>query len=167
MSVRDAISGNPGVGTAAAAGLALIGALAVFLHAPTRSAPVHHDQCFFTTDDGKTWFADRSTNIPPFDKDGKQAVRAYVFRAADGTEFVDYLERFKPEARQVLEQANSPTPGQKGPDETVVRAAFTDGRQVKRPGDASWTDGGDMQAAAQVRAVKCPDGSSTGTPVEP
>src|SRR6267154_2521014 len=61
-------------------------------------------KAFFSVDDGKTWFPDDAKNIPPFDKDGKQAVRAFVYRCADGTTFVNYLQRYKPEAKHVLEE---------------------------------------------------------------
>jgi hypothetical protein len=40
-----------------------------------------------------------ASNIPPFAKDGKEAVRAYVFECG-GKQFVNHLERFTPEAKE-------------------------------------------------------------------
>jgi hypothetical protein len=37
---------------------------------------------YFTTDEGKTWFADDIGKLPPFDKDGKEAVRFTCSSAA-------------------------------------------------------------------------------------
>jgi len=63
------------------------------------------DQAFFTTDDGKTWFAAEVTNIPPFDRDGKQACGAIVIRCGSGEPFVHHLESYPPEVRKQLEDA--------------------------------------------------------------
>src|SRR5439155_23406719 len=47
----------------------------------------------FSDDDGKTYFADDVYKAYPFDHNGKQAYRAYVYRAGSGTPFVGYLGR--------------------------------------------------------------------------
>jgi hypothetical protein len=167
MSLRESITQNPRLGTMAACGLLLLGLATIFLRLPGRAAPVRHSQAFFSTDDGKTWFADNAANLPPFDKDGKQAVRAHVYRCADGTEFVSYLERFKPQARQALEFLNNPDPSRKVPDLAAIQSAYIGGREVKRPGETNWTDAGDFRQAVTVTAVKCPDGSAQAVAVEP
>src|SRR5947207_1875801 len=80
--------------------------------------------------------------LAPFDKDGKQAVRAYVFRSANGKVFVNHLERFKPDAKQAIERASKPDPKQTtaGPPKhlSAMQSAYTGGREVKRPGDEKW-----------------------------
>jgi len=168
MSDRDTDSKIPRIGTLAAAGLVLIGIAAFILRMPARNVPVSSKQVFFTVDDGKTWFADSSANIPPFDKDGKEAVRAHVYLCADGMKFVSYLERFNPQAKQTLQSANTADPANKAArDETAVRYALSNGREIKRPGSASWIAASDIHQAAQVMAVKCPDGSAQATAVEP
>jgi hypothetical protein len=168
VSLRDAISRNPRTGAAAAVGLLLAGITIIFLQMPRRSAAADHAQSFFTVDDGKTWFADSATNLAPFDKDGKLAVRAHVYRCADGTKFVNYLERFKPDAKRTLENLSTPDPSRKvSPDFNAIRNAYTGGREVKRPGDANWVGTDDFREAARVTAVKCPDGSTQAVAVEP
>lgn len=168
MSLRETITQNHRVGTAAAGALLLIGVVTVFLQMPGHSAPESRAQAYFTVDDGKTWFADSLTNLPPFDKDGKQAVRAHVYRCSDGTEFVSYLERFKPDAKRTLENLSQPDPNRKGPpDLAALQSAYTTGREVKRPGDANWVNTGDFRQAALITAVKCPNGGADAVAVQP
>jgi hypothetical protein len=125
-------------------------------------------EAFFTIDDGKTWFTDNADKIPPFEKDGKQAVLAHVYRAADGTKFVNYVERFTPDGKRALEVATKPDPTRKGPAEPgAVQSAFVSGREVKRPGDAKWVSSANVREAGQVMAIKCPNGGTQATRVEP
>jgi hypothetical protein len=171
MNLRATLSDKPIRAVAIAAGLLLVGLAIIVSQLRSASAPVSRSQAFFTIDDGKTWFADDAGKLPPFDKDGKQAVRAYVFRSAAGAEFVNHLERFKPDAKRAIEEANKPDPNQKaaGPPKhlAAIQSAYTGGREVKRPGDAKWVGTGDFRDAAQIMAVKCPDGGTEALPIEP
>ena len=73
-------------------------------------------QSWYTDDDGKTWYADDKSLSPPIDHNGKTAVRAYVFSCDGGKhEFVGYLERYTPDARQAIEQARSKVRAEKIP----------------------------------------------------
>jgi hypothetical protein len=106
-------------------------------------------------DDGNTFFAAGSENIPPFDYKGQQAIHAYVFQC-NGQRFVGYLERYTPEARQkMIAQKHSSF------------ELETYGRELKRPGEKSWTKASDAAAVAKLTDVKCPDGKGTPEPVEP
>ncbi|HEY7116231.1 MAG TPA: hypothetical protein VH475_06585 [Tepidisphaeraceae bacterium] len=96
---------------------------------------------YFTTDEGKTWFALESSNRPPFVHDGKPAVRAHVFSCDGGkTMFVGYMSKFSP---------------------------VVEGPLVKRPGGTRWSPVG-TGAADLVMDVHCPDGTPAPgkTPVE-
>lgn len=65
-------------------------------------------KAFFTVDDGKTWFAGDIRNIPPFEKDGKPAYQCFVWTSDDGkTEFVSHLQRYTPDAKKRLEEAQA------------------------------------------------------------
>lgn len=124
-------------------------------------------RAFFSVDDGKTWFADDLNRLPPFDKDGKQANRAFVFKCADGKEFVGYLQRFTPEAKRTLQQIQTPDPNRKGPlNPATIRDAYTAGREVKRPGETQWVSGAEGPKASKITAVMCPNGAEA-DPVEP
>jgi hypothetical protein len=110
---------------------------------------------YFSVDDGKNFFVAGGDNVPPFDYRGKTAVHAYVFECG-GKKFVGYLERFTAEARKAMME-NKATP-----------ATQIYGRQLKKPGGASWVNSGDFKAAAMVADVHCPDGApSDPVPVEP
>jgi hypothetical protein len=168
MSLREKIIQNPRVGLGAACALLIIsiGIIALQLRGP--ALPAATAQAFFTVDDGKTWFADDLAKLPPFDKDGKEAVRAYVYRCPDGTQFVNYLERFKPSAKQALASMVPADAEHKGTGSlSAIQGAYTAGREVKRPGDKKWIDGGNFREAAQITIVKCPNGSAEATAVDP
>ena len=120
-------------------------------------------KAFFSTDDGKTWFAADAMTVPPFNKDGKEAVRAYVYRAGDGTEFVGYLERYTPVGKKSLKAALAqPEQLTEDPFSTVAGEL-----QVKKPGDAAWISASDPRAA-KVQTVVSPKGKSdVVSPVSP
>ena len=123
-------------------------------------------QFFYTVDDGTTTFAAAGDSLPPFDHEGKQAVRAYVYECS-GKSFVGYLERFTPETRKLVmeldEVIKNAKPGDRPPANLrQVEGARRSGREVKRPGDASWVPVYSQQGA-KITDVKCPPGM-TGTP---
>jgi hypothetical protein len=166
MSLHQTVSQNSRTG--AVAGVLLLIGIFVYMQMPRHGGVAERAQAFFTVDDGKTWFADSLAKIPPFEKDGKQAVGAHVYRCSDGTEFVNYLERYKPQAKQTLENLTNPDPNRKGPaDLNAIRSAYTDGREVKRPGDANWVEADNFREVAAVTAVKCANGGTQADAVEP
>jgi len=94
-------------------------------------------QDFYSADDGKTWFADSADKPSPFEKNGRHAYRAYVWKSADGKKFVSHLER------------------------SVAAASAIPGAnlEVKKPGagDDSWVKTS-TPAAQKVMAPIGPDG---------
>lgn len=169
MSLREKLTEKPILAMIVAVVLLVVGVSVFAFKARVSHGPERGDKlAFFTVDDGKTWFADDATKVPPFEKDGKQAVRAHVYRASDGKKFVNHLERFKPEAKLAIESAkNAPaqTPGRA--DRSAAQAAYMGGREVKRPGDANWVNVANFRDAATVTIIKCPTGGTEATPVEP
>jgi hypothetical protein len=121
-------------------------------------------QSYYTTDDGKTWFADDVNKIAPFEKDGKVAVRAYVYKCPGGKPFISHLERFTPEAKKTLEAA------QKKNDltnPTLMEDVLMNGIEVKKPGSdlvKGWTKSS-TQVGKKIMELKCPDGKIEG--IEP
>lgn len=63
-------------------------------------------QAYYSDDDGQTYFVDSIDKIPPFYHGGKEADRAFVFSGGDG-KFVGYLQRFKPFAVKLLNEASA------------------------------------------------------------
>ena len=86
---------------------------------------------FFTVDDGKSWFADSSSKLPPFDHGGAQAVRCYVFKNSSG-DFAGLLEKYSDDTRARLIQMAEHVPPIPVRDPPPV--------MVKKPGDKDWTN---------------------------
>ncbi len=83
-------------------------------------------QAYYSVDDGQTFFADDINLVPPFEKDGKMAVRAHVFTCDGGkTPFVAYLERYTPEAKGKIEAMKE------GADPAGMEEVWMTGIEVK------------------------------------
>src|ERR1700735_2603150 len=99
MGIREVVNKYPG----RAVGIVLVCSSVILISAMRSSQssdhhPVFPDKSFFSTDDGKTWFADSASNVPPYDYDGKPAVQAMVFRC-DGHKWVQYLQKYTDSAK--------------------------------------------------------------------
>jgi hypothetical protein len=115
---------------------------------------------YFSNDDGKTFFVDSATKVPPFDKDGKPAHRAHVFECG-GKRVVGYLSRYSPEAIKALQEAKAARDaGRPPPNVAALASVGTTGLQVKRPGEAQWVSQADARRATAIRVFRCPDGST-------
>ena len=164
QSLRERINKNPAVAAAVSAGIILIALLFIFWQCSGGSeASLLNDKAFFTTDDGKSFFVDAATNVPPYQKDGKPAVRAQVFTCDDGdTKFVGYLEMYAPQDKAMLE-AMAKGAQNKGPS-PMPYVGFAGQPMVKKPGapQNAWVMLGPQTSAAyqQVVTVKCPDGTT-------
>lgn len=112
-------------------------------------------RAYYTTDDGKTLFADDAERLPPFDHGGKQAVRAHVFSCDGGkARFVGYLERLPEEAITTL-HAEGQDPQKMDDDDIAGRFGWA----AKRPGDKEWVNSiKDAAAYKRVTNVTCPEG---------
>jgi hypothetical protein len=122
-----------------------IGVIVVQVLGARQKIPSALPKSYYTIDDGKTFFVAGSENIAPFDYKGKQAVAAYVFECK-GTRSVGYLERYATESRQRI------VAGKGTPQDHLY------GRELKRPGDATWIKSSDLAGVTKVTNIKCPDG---------
>lgn len=117
--------------------------------------PVSEGLAFFTIDDGKTWFADSSSNPSPFEKDGKPAYRVQVWRCNGGDPFVSHLARTgvnpQPKPMPRLAQGRTPPPMSGG------------ALEVKRPGtgDTGWVRA-DSAQGEEITRPRGPDGTTNG-----
>jgi hypothetical protein len=121
---------------------------------------------FYSDDDGHTWFTDSGSLLPPFDRNGKTVVQAYVYEC-NGKQFVGYLERLTPRAIKLthdLEEAiKNARPGDPPPPNLgEMQTARRWGLEVKKPGDKDWVSANSSEGI-RVEVVKCPDGN-IGTP---
>lgn len=158
MGLREIANRNPQVAKLVGIAAVIIGCgYCVYQWRSSSTArSVNFEHVFFTVDDGKTVFVDDGAKISGFLVDGKPAYRAYKYRCDEGTEFVGYLERFKPEWRTKLEALQA-----KGrPDPMAVREIVISGQEIKRPGDPEWVFRNDARAGAILSGLRCPHGKS-------
>ena len=162
MRMGELLNQRPRVAIAAVAAVIVLVVAVVSLQFSSAGPGQASGRGFFSTDDGKTLFVDDASNLPPFDHDGKPAVRAYVFEC-NGKRFVNHLERYTPDGRKAAEAAASSRRGGGGTPGTAALA----GAEVKKPGAAQWTSLSDVTHAAAILRPKCPDGAGDPKPVEP
>ena len=113
-------------------------------------------QIFYTADDGQTWFPDDASKIPPFKKDGKDAVRAEVYKCG-GKTFVNHLVRYTPEGQKQLAAAAAAAKSKSG-GMSLNPVGETE-MEVKSPGDKAWVKISDKKAQ-EIMKPKCSgDGS--------
>lgn len=159
MGIRESINGRPVVTLIVA--IIMTGAALAYLFMPhgPRQAKLP-GKSYYSDDDGKTWYIDSATNIPPYDHNGKQAVRAYLYKCADGKPFVQRLEQFDDAAKEAIELQIKQGAG------ALEAQLRTIGVKLKRPGDANWLYvrkgvPEEVEAMRNMLNARCPDGSST------
>lgn len=165
MGIREKLNQNPGITTGITIGIIVIALGAIIWQLfGGEGVPAAITQVYYTTDDGKTYFADDVNKVVPFEKDGKEAVRCHVYTCSDGKPFVAYLERLSKEAKPKYEAAlkaqqnqdpNSNAPA--GPDPEQIAM---EGTEVKRPGDTKWLLRHQPEAE-KVTQINCPDGNNS------
>jgi hypothetical protein len=158
MGIRQKMNENPAITGGVSVGLVvliLIYILYSSLHS-SRPAIRGSDEIYYSDDDGASYFADDSTQIPPYDHGGKQAVKCYVF-SCNGTKFVGYLERFSTTGLHHLDAIKNHTEPPRPPE--------AGDKEVKMPGSGKWIPENDPKGQ-DIMNVKCPNGSSD-TPTGP
>jgi len=166
MGIREKLNDKPAVAAGIGVGAVVLAAVVLVTQLSHGGGP--SDSAYFTTDDGKTWFADDASNIPPFAKDGKEAVRAYVFECG-GKQFVNHLERFTPERKKLMidtaaaQKAGQPLP----PPPAAASRTPMWGQEFKKPGDKEWVPAGNLAKTGPILNAKCPDAKGEAILVEP
>ena len=165
MGIRETLNKNPAITTGATAAIIVIAIGFIVWQLMGGSQPGIATEAYFSNDDGKTWFADDINKIPPFDKDGKPAYKAYVYKCPGSDPFVSHLERYTPEGKKAMEAALSSTdPNNPIMMEDVQLTAI----EVRKPGQGDPVKGWIRQShpmAQKVMELKCPDGTTEG--IEP
>jgi hypothetical protein len=135
VGIRETLNEKPAIAYGGFGVLLLIaiGVLVWYLKSgqtgPSIDKPIG-DQAFYSDDDGQHWFLDSVQKATPFKHDGKDAVRAMVYRCSDGKAFVNYLVRHTDAGRQL-----------KGMNlEIGSRPSFSDNAftEVKKPSGKAW-----------------------------
>ena len=171
MGIRESMNRNRAAGGAIAAVLLVLG-IAAIVYQNTQSHVTDVGQRFWVSvDDGKTYFLDTSGQLPPFEIDGKTAVRARVFSKDGGqTKIIGFLERFTPEGKKKLQAAlAAPAPG--GASNAALPQASGAGlmdlmisaTEVKRPGEKDWVPQSNFARSSPITTILANDG----LPAEP
>ena len=155
MGIRETLNKKPAF-AAGAASLLVIAAVAVLLWA-NRGVPDRLTEVYYSDDEGKTWFADSVDRVYPFDRNGKQAHRAYVYQCGDNPPFVSYLARLTDSARaKITELQAKPNDPEAAGQIAKLRGTSI---EVKRPADAKWVPLFSPAGEAIARHPTCPDGA--------
>jgi hypothetical protein len=138
MGIREKINQHPTVASAAAVAIVLaIGLEAYHYLAPSNSVPKSYGKAqgsaYYTTDDGATIFGEVDNMTTPFIRNGKPAVKAYVFLCS-GQQIVAYLEKYSG-----------------GSDSMLL---------VKKPKAGNWIPDSDPRAQTIRQPPNCPDGAT-------
>jgi hypothetical protein len=157
MGLRETLNKKPGAALAVGVALLVVGVLVIGLQLRAGGPPALPSEGFFTTDDGQNYFTAGLENLPPFQRDGKEAVRAYVFEC-NGKRFVNHLERFTPEARKAMASAGVHDAVSLAKAASAQTKGPMWGKEVKKPGSKQWVPADDMGKASPIVAARCPDG---------
>jgi hypothetical protein len=157
VGIRETLNQNPGLTTGVTAGIIVVALGIIIWQAAggSGSAPSGPNKLFYSDDDGATYFADDVTKVPPFDHNGKPAVRAHVYKCKDGKKFVGYLERVNADFRARMEKAR-PGPGGQA---ALMEDAMIGGMEYKKPGATNKWVRQMTPDAQKVMDVTCPDGN--------
>lgn len=159
MSFRQVINRRPGIIITLVVLFVAIAGWAVWSQA-TEQTGRPPKAAYFTIDDGKTWFVDDLNKLPPFEKDGKEAVLAHVF-TCNGKEVCGYIERYVARAKTLIEEGRKKpvVPGSMPQVNGELVAMGQGAREVKKPGDSVWVN---MNAGGMtIVRFACPGGAET------
>lgn len=133
MGVRELINKHQGLAIGVAAVLILLCLFWITRNASPTQASVA-TQAYYTDDDGKTFFTDDAVKVVPFQHNGKEAVKAFVYDCK-GTRSVHYMQRYTPVGVKAAQEWLTKSGGKEVsiPDELNAT-----GIEFKRPGDATW-----------------------------
>jgi hypothetical protein len=161
MGIRESLNKNPAITTGVTIGIIVVALVFILVQALGGGGAASGgsvDKAFFSVDNGKTWFADDINKLPPFDHEGKPAVRVYVFTCDGGkTKFAAYIERYTEAAKKEMEKARA---NPQGPGMMGMESLSYTGREVKKAGsEGPWLKAMDPRAA-EAMSINCPDGQS-------
>jgi hypothetical protein len=163
MEVRATLKEHPAIAKAAMLAIILTAGVTIYFETrPPGEAMAPPKLAYFTIDDGATYFSDSIRLAPPFTKDGKVVLKAFVFKGSSGKPWVQYLGRYTPSAKTNIEKLAQ----QKDVDPQQLANALGEGLEVKAPltGDKGWV-GATSSQGGPICEIHRPPGVSD--PLEP
>ncbi|MGN6626135.1 MAG: hypothetical protein ACTHLN_05900 [Tepidisphaeraceae bacterium] len=153
MSIREKLNEKPQIALAFAGVAAVIVFIVIYANSGNIATQIA-SKMYYSDDDGKTYFADATNKIFPFDHEGKQAFRATVMKG-NGAPYVAFLTRYSDSVRNQLLALE----GKSDPDSVNKRAVLaSSGLEVKKPGSGTWVAMANPEAGKVMQPV-APDGS--------
>ncbi len=166
MGIREKLNQHKGMVIGIAITIIVIGAgLSIWqVRSQDRYAPFA-GRSFFTVDDGKSWFALKSDQFPPFSHEGKTALGVHVFSCDGGkTQWVGYLERCTPEGKKEMAELRARTRSAR--DLPTAIPELLSNVEVKKPGGKQWFKESDVPNASVIMQTKCPHNGQHDATVE-
>ncbi len=149
MGIRETMNKKPGLTSGIVIAIIVLAlALVVYELSPKGAAPLRTG-VYYSDDDGKTFYIDSMSNLPPYDHDGKQAVLAHVYHCGSNPPFVGFLQKYTDDMRERLAH---PIAGDDVDPNT--------GTQVKRPGDTDWVMMGSHAGSQIIKNIQIPSGET-------
>lgn len=159
MGIREKLNQNAGLSMGVTIALIVIALVVIISQLRPRKPAGVTSKMWFTTDDGATWFKDDASKAPPWDKDGKQAVQAYVYKCPKGKAFVTYLRRYTPAALEMFQVDIKAGFAPRMSEEVVGYQNV----EIKKPGDKEWKKMNEpREELRKVTTFTCPDGTTQG-----
>lgn len=164
MGIRETLNKNPMITTGATIAVIVLAIGFIVWEVLPPRPPRIPTKAYFSDDDGATYFVDDIMLYPPFDHNGKEAVRCFVFHCSGKGDFVGYLQKY---TKDMATKANAARAAS-NMDE-LGNLDLDSAQEVKKPGDAKWIRVESHQAEAdKITNVTCPDDPNAKiTPVYP
>lgn len=156
MGVREQMNKSPAL-MGAVGGLVLLGAIAAIWF-QSQGPSLAAGTSFYTDDEGLTYFNDDPALLVPFERNGKQVVRAFVFQCGKDKPFVGFMERLPPDQKTVLEKVAARKQSDPPPSPQDL-AILMQPKEIRVPGTPEWKRETEMAAVMRVMQKPCPDGS--------
>ena len=151
MGIRETMNKNPALAYGIAGAFVVVALGIVVYHFKPPKA-VNMDKAYFTEDDGATTFVDSNDNIPPFDHNGKTAVKLIMYSYHNGKmRYIGYLQRWTDDvAAKMKDPAKA---------KDVTTGDIKGGSEVKLPNSpAPWVNANSSDARL-IFGKKSPDGT--------
>jgi hypothetical protein len=156
VGIRETINKNPKQAIGIGVCVLVMGVLLMIWQLWPQKPPVAAPgRAYFTVDDGASYFEDDATHVPPFQHDGKEAVRAHVYRCGEtGRAFVGWMEKYSPQTKDKIDKFwQDPANRTKFPPEYGGER----GHEYRKVGSALWRPwSNEVFTLGQYR---CPDGT--------
>lgn len=137
MSLREKMNNNKNISVGITIAIILVALWFIWYQIKGESIPTAPPQmAYYTTDEGKTFFAEDQMHETPFKQNGADAVRAWRYTCGDSKDLkLGYLERYTPEfLKQVAQSKAANTPM----DPMIIVEQGDSIYEVKKPGQARW-----------------------------